>query len=154
MKPNPKPNPYKNLRSQALSMSPDQLGIQKMPVWGLLMETGYPEAVATLVALGDGAVSLYFSNGGGIIGIGQHDVPRRIAAELLQMAPSFLEKTSAASKYPLPGEGETTFYFLTPEGVRAFHAKEEELGNDRTPLSPLFFKCHELIGAAREASGG
>jgi hypothetical protein len=40
------------------------------PILALLMETGYPEAVATLVAVADGTSSLYFSNGGGFIGVG------------------------------------------------------------------------------------
>jgi hypothetical protein len=35
------------------------------PVWGILMETGYSEATATLLALGDGTTSLYLSSGGG-----------------------------------------------------------------------------------------
>ena len=43
-------------------------GTPEMPVvWGVVMETGYPEAVVTLVSLGDRTTSLYFSNGGGII---------------------------------------------------------------------------------------
>ncbi len=36
------------------------------------METGYREAVATLVGVVDGTSSLYFSNGGGFIGAGSH----------------------------------------------------------------------------------
>jgi hypothetical protein len=35
-----------------------------------VMETGYPEALVTLVALSEGIASLYLSNGGGIIGPG------------------------------------------------------------------------------------
>lgn len=41
-------------------------------VWGILMETGYPQGIATLVSLADGTTSLYFSNGDGMIGGGQH----------------------------------------------------------------------------------
>jgi hypothetical protein len=35
---------------------------------GVLMETGYDSATVTLFALSDGTTSLYFSNGGGVIG--------------------------------------------------------------------------------------
>jgi len=70
---------YREMRDRVLALDPASIGlIQSGPnqVWGALMETGHPEAVSTLVVLGDGTVSLYFSNGGGIIGLGQHEGPR------------------------------------------------------------------------------
>ena len=67
----------RGLREQALTVDPVALRLEPTPtrphVWGILMETGYPEGVATLVALGDGTTSLYFGNGGGVIGAGEHD---------------------------------------------------------------------------------
>jgi hypothetical protein len=67
---------YMGLRQQVLSLTPVQLGAElaDAPILALLMETGYPEAVATLVAVVDGTSSLYFSNGGGLLGAGE--VPR------------------------------------------------------------------------------
>jgi hypothetical protein len=64
---------YAGLRQQALRLTPDQLGdgsLAGVPILALLMETGYPQAVATLVAVVDGTSSLYFSNGGGFIDAG------------------------------------------------------------------------------------
>ena len=64
---------YQGLRQQVLTLDPLSLGLDPSAsnrVWGVLMETGYPEAVASLVVIADGTVSLYFSNGGGIIGVG------------------------------------------------------------------------------------
>ena len=72
---------YSGLREMVFSAKSEDLGLKAPPdgpaVWGLVMETGYPEAVMTLVALGDGTVSIYFSNGGGIIGLGEHPGPRQ-----------------------------------------------------------------------------
>jgi hypothetical protein len=62
---------YRGLRAQALQLTAAQVGPADA-VFGVLMETGYPEAVVSLVALSDGTASLYFSNGGGIIGTGGH----------------------------------------------------------------------------------
>src|SRR5215212_4694186 len=60
---------YSGLRHQALSTRRMEVGIPapppEAPVWGILMETGYSEATATLLALGDGTTSLYLSSGGG-----------------------------------------------------------------------------------------
>lgn len=84
---------YKDLRHQIFSIDPASLGLTPSPsnnVWAVLMETGYPEAVSTLVTIGDGTVSLYFSNGGGIIGVGQHKGPRIACEEFLSLAPKYV----------------------------------------------------------------
>jgi hypothetical protein len=63
----PPPEVYEDLRNQALNLRKEQLGdaFAEVPILAVLMETGYPEAVATLVGVVDGTSSLYFSNGGG-----------------------------------------------------------------------------------------
>ena len=146
------PQVYQELRNMVLTSDPQQLGLSKTdgPVWGLLMETGYSEGSFTLVALRDGTVSLYFDKGGGMIGIGQHETPREIASELLALAPNYLSETSITTNYPVPADGFTRFYFLTFDGVQTAEGKEEDMGNNRHALSPLFLKAHELIGAARQ----
>ena len=69
--PPPPGDVYDGLRQQILRLTPDQLGESAYaPILALLMETGYSEAVATLVGVVDGTTSLYFSNGGGVIGAG------------------------------------------------------------------------------------
>jgi len=146
------PEIFQELRNMVLTTNPQELGLSESdgPVWGLLMETGYSEGSFTLVALGDGAVSLYFANGGGMIGIGEHETPRKIASELLALAPKYLSETSITTNYPVPTDGLTLFYFLTFDGVRTVEGKEDGMGNNRHVLSPLFHKAHELIAAARE----
>ena len=146
------PEVFHELRNMILSTDPKELGASATdgPVWGLLMETGYAKGSFTLVALRDGTVSLYFANGGGMIGIGQHETPRKIAGELLALAPQYLSDTTITTTYPVPTDGLTKFYFLTFDGVRTVEGKEDDMGNNRLALSPLFHKAHELIGAARE----
>ncbi|HEY3380059.1 MAG TPA: hypothetical protein VGL77_21500 [Armatimonadota bacterium] len=116
------------------------------------METGYQNAVVTLVTIADGTVSLYFSNGGGIIGIGQHEGPRKACAELLEFAPQFMDQAKPTTSFPLPPVGYTQFFFLTFDGSLTAESREDDLGNHRSPLSPLFYKAHEVIALARLAS--
>ena len=145
---------YKGLRGQVLELDPAKIGLSASlsnRVWGLLMETGYPEAVVTLVTIADGTVSLYFSNGGGIIGVGQHDGPRNALNDLLSKAPQFLPQAKPTKDFPLPNVGHTRFYFMTFDGVFTADAIENDLGNNRTPLSPLFHKAQEVITQARIA---
>jgi hypothetical protein len=143
---------YSGLREQILRLTPLAIGLTPSGsnrVWGMLMETGYPEAVATLVALGDGTVSLYFSNGGAIIGVGQHEGPRQSCEAFLAAAPSFLQYAKPTNDYPLPKKSHTRFYFLTYDGIFTAEAPENDLGYKRHPLSPLFHKAHEVITQAR-----
>jgi hypothetical protein len=143
---------YTELRNKALSLEPVQIGLkpdQSNPIFGILMETGYKDAVVTLSAIGDGSVSLYFSNGGGIIGLGQHEEPRKACFSFLSFARQFLSELQSTKEFPLPQKGYTTFYFLTINGVFTLTAKEADLGNNRLPLSPLFHKGQEVITQAR-----
>jgi hypothetical protein len=143
---------YVNLRNQALSLSPSQIGLnpdQSNPIFGVLMETGDKDAVITLSAIGDGSVSLNFSNGGGIIGLGQHEGPRKACLSFLSFANQFIPQLRLTNEFPLPQKGYTTFYFLTINGVFMASAKEVDLGNNRLPLSPLFHKAYEVITQAR-----
>jgi hypothetical protein len=118
-------------------------------VFGVVMETGYSTAVATLVAVGDDTVSLYFSNGGGIIGLGPHEGPRRVSRALLDLASQFTKHCIAAADFPLPRKGHTRFYLLTRNGAVTADGAEDELRPGRHALSPLYYKCHELIAAIR-----
>lgn len=141
---------YDSLRSQVLGLRPEQVGAKKEDhVIAVLMETGYPEAVATLVSVVDGAASLYFSSGGGIIGGGENERPNAASKKLIRLADSFLRHTAKTEKTPLPKEGFTRFYFVTSSGLFTFEEKEEDLGEGRSVLSPLFHSAHELITELR-----
>jgi hypothetical protein len=145
---------YQELRKRAFSIDPLQVGLkpdQANPVFGILMETGYKDTVVTLLTVADGTVSLYFSNGGGIIGLGQHEGPRQACLSFLSFAAQFLPQLRSTREFPLPQDGYTTFYFLTVNGVLMFSARENDLGNNRLPLSPLFHKAQEVITQARLA---
>jgi len=137
---------YDSLRKQVLSLTPEQLGeYGNGPVLCVIMETGYPEAIATVVAVADGSASLYFSNGGGIIGAGEHSEGRAAALSVIDYSERFLKHTKSIKTFPLPQKGDTRFYFVTPKGVKTAEAKEEIFGNDKHKLSPLFHKVHNLI---------
>lgn len=142
-----------DLRGRLLRGTASQFSIKPVAgVWGVLMETGYPEAAATLVALGDGTASLYFSSGGGVIGGGPHPSINAAARHLVELAGRNSSRMKPTSEFPLPGSGDTTFYVLTTNGVLRADAREETLGGGAHPLSELFFAGHEVITGLREVS--
>ena len=140
---------YRDLRRQVLGLAP-QSATAPPTTLAVLMETGYPEAVATLVAVSDGSVSLYFSNGGGIIGAGEHAPVRSVAAKFLAAAAVYVPQASLAQQFPLPSRGRVRFYLVTSQGTYTAEAAEDDLGYERHPFAPLFHQGHELIAAVRE----
>lgn len=137
---------YDSIRNQVLNLTANQLGeLGNNPVLSVLMETGYPEAVVTLVAVADGSASIYFSNGGGIIGAGEHPQGKEYSLKLIQSSKDYLHFAKPDKKHPLPKNGNTRFYFVMPKGVVVVEAKEDDLGNNKHKLSPLFHQAHKLI---------
>jgi hypothetical protein len=147
---------YAQLRRQVLDLTPDQLGDEgaEAPLLAALMETGYPEAVATLVAVADGTTSLYFSNGGGMIGAGEHPLVAEANSRFLEAARSFLAHLSEVSDPTPPSTGLTQFVAVSPEGLRGAVASEDELGEGRHALSQLFYAGQDVITQMRVAEGG
>jgi hypothetical protein len=144
---------YVGLRKQALAVTRELLDPETAsegPVLALLLETGYPEAVATLVGLADGTTSMYFSNGGGMIGAGQHEEVAAATHRWLELGEESLDRLLPTQEdVLLPDEGMTQLVAVTETGVRAARASEEELGGGGHPLSALFYAAHEVITAIR-----
>jgi hypothetical protein len=144
------------LREQALLVRAEALGFAAsaaLPhVWGVLLETGYPEGVVTLVALVDGTTSLYFSNGGGIIGAGEHASVRAANAAFLAAAEAQLGDFSPAAATPQPGLGRVCLHVRTFERTVGAEADEQELGEGGHALSRVFHAGHALISAIQEAA--
>jgi len=144
----------RELREQAFSITASEIGISPSGagvIWSILMETGYPEAVATLLAAADGTTSLYFSNGGGIIGAGDHENVRAAATRFLALANENRALLTATRDHPMPGVGRVRFYARTFDGLLTGEADETDLGEERHALSPLFYAGHDVITAVREA---
>ena len=140
---------YMQLRDQALKVTAGSLQVRD-EVFGVVMETGYPEAFATLVSLADGTTSLYFSNGGGVIGAGHNAGSAAASRSFASKAASHTRDLSVATSTPLPKVGYTRFYVLTQHGTLTAEAKEQDLGEGRHALSPLFFAGQDVITEIRK----
>jgi hypothetical protein len=144
---------YSNLRHQALTVRRADVGIPapppESPAWCVVMETGYPGANATLVAFGDGTTSLYFSNGGGVIGGHAHENVRRAGAAFVEAANRARQGMKPCESFPAPSECRVLFYTRTDSEALTCEAGETELGDGRHPLSPLFYAGQEVLTQLR-----
>lgn len=142
------------LREKILELSPKEINVspsKEYPhVWGILMETGYPGAVATLVSLADGTVSLYLSSGGGVIGGGEHAKVRQAGKAFLQSAEHYRKDFKETNEYPMPDVGHVKFYILTYAGILTEDIGEDNLGNNKHLLSPLFYAGHDVLTELRK----
>jgi hypothetical protein len=142
---------YEGLRGQALHLTAAQLGdaYAAAPLLALLMETGHEQAVATLVGVVDGTTSLYFSNGGGIIGAGTRAAVAEASRRWLEAGRTVLPALAEVTAPALPGVGMTQFVAVTPTGLRGASASEDDLGSRSHELSPLFYAAHDVITQIR-----
>ncbi|MCL4531349.1 MAG: hypothetical protein M1282_18335 [Chloroflexi bacterium] len=140
---------YDNLRNKVLSLNPTDIGLastkESPNVWGVLMELGYQAAVVTLVSLADGTTSLYFGNGGGMIGGGEHAAVAHSTKNFLAEAEKYYQQMDRTDTFPLPDIGRVKFYILTFAGKFTADADENELGNRKHKFSPLFYRGQDVI---------
>lgn len=146
----------KGLRGQALAVMPAELGLTPTPalpnVCTGIMELGFEGGAATMVAVADGTASLYFSDGGGIIGAGRHESVRRAAERFLASAERSLGAMAPATDRASPAEGHARFFVRTYIGLMSADAPGEELATGSHPLSALFFQGRDLVSAIREVT--
>lgn len=142
------------LRAQAFGNSANTIGIKVASAsepWGVIMEIGYPQAIVTLVVLKDGTASLYFANGGTVIGGKEDKGVSESAKNLVTVSGDFISRMSKTQDYPLPELGKARFYVFNESGIFASEfVDEKELKDGAHRLSGLFYLGHEVIAALRK----
>jgi len=144
---------YTQLRNAILNLDPEQFGLSSHngtpQVWGMLMEMGLPEAAVTLVVVAEGTTSLYFGNGGGILGGGTHpsvaEASRACLAQALVDLPAF----QPAQDFPLPEVKQVNFILLTFEGAFSAGVPIAVVDGGLHPLARLWACGQEMITQLR-----
>lgn len=147
------PQIYYEMRNKVFFTTPEEIAVKPTAVlptvYGVVMELGL-ESTATLIALADGTVSLYFETGGGLIGSGTRSNINEAAGRFIHAAENVPQESfQSAQEFPLPEQGGVRFYVLTYRGVLTAQAKGEALDQQDHPLFPLFFAGHTLLTELR-----
>ncbi len=143
---------FSDMREMAFNVKPADLNLkQEKPdqIYAVFMETGYEEAVLSLRCFAEGTISIYFSKGGGMIGIGEDQAARKTGLYFIKDAENYLKLSKLTTDYKLPEPGKTIFYILTFKGVYTYECPEKDLGNNKSEFSPLFFRAQDVITQAR-----
>ena len=143
------------LRAMLLASKPADFGLvptTELPhVWAALMEMNVKNTLVTLVAVADGATSLYFGTGGGIIGGHKFEPVRDANHKLLLGVEKFLvAKAFVARDVPLETTpGAVSFATLTYDGLAVARDTEERLKAKRSPVWPLYYLGQQVITQLR-----
>ena len=144
---------FAGLRGQVIDLDPETVGIRptaELPnVWGVLMEMGRGDAVATVVALADGTTSLYTSTGGGMIGGGGHTAVLAATRLLLLAVEADLNRFHPVEVLELPVEGETRFNVLTYTGRFSVSTRDTEMTSSH-PLLAVYTAGQNVITELRQ----
>ncbi len=138
---------YMKFRKRALAWRDPQAPIGSPS--GIIMETGVPEGVVSLVVMSDGTASLFFSGGGAILGAGVHPGPARAARELALAAARFAQQMQPALDLAMPKLGMVNLFVLIDGIIRGASGKEKDFGENRSPVSPLFHAAHHVVAEMR-----
>lgn len=148
---------YEGLRNTALNISPAQLNL-KIPdsetlVYGVVMDCNVGNAVVTLSAYITGAVSMYFSTGGGKTG-GMYPEIAESAVDFVTTAQGYIGRAIKVATTELPSNGCVRFYLLTNSGIYVAQEQLAYFENSSSAWQSLFEKGNDIIGQMHNSGNG
>ena len=150
------PEMYRTLRSMALAYDPSAVEVAEDAPWSgalvAMMETGLPAGTATLVAIADGTVSMYFSTGAAVIGAGEHAAVRGAAERFRSVAAESRHLLQRTEDFPLPDAGQVRFHVRTVDGAYSTAVPEALLRTGRHAIASLYHAGQDLITEVRLAT--
>lgn len=147
---------YLGLRSMALGVDPSSMEMSPDEPWSgaavAAMEIATSQYIASIVVFGDGAVGLYLSNGGAVLGSGEHAAARAEGQRFRTVVADSRGLLVRTSEFPLPGAGEVRFHARIGEDRLTAVASETALRSNRHVLAPLYAAGQDLLTEIRLAS--
>ena len=109
------------------------------------MEFATGSTAVTLVSLADGTTSLYFGNGGGVIGGGGDTSVAQASRDLVALAESYLDDLEPMTEIPLISGGIIRFIALTYKGSLCIDVPQARLFKGYHLFMPLFNQANRVI---------
>jgi hypothetical protein len=144
------------LRAQVFAIKSTDIGTA-MPasrIYGAMIDTALADGVVSLVALADGSVSVYVSEGSGCIGCGVHPDVRLAAAEFLQAAELTLPASTLTHDLAVPAPSTVRCFLLTSEGVRSLQSPLQAAHRSDAPLGAAYVAGLHLLHVVERAGAG
>ena len=148
-------NPYEGLRQLVLNCKPSDLGFtldNDEQVYAAVVDMPMENGTATLACVFDGTVSLYYSTGGGVLGMGQkYEKVRQAGMSFLFSAGQIISCLQKVSVFDLPKKEKAFVYLLARGGI---YKAEYDMSNTQDAeeyIQHLDFLIQNTISEMRES---
>ena len=150
----PEQTPVETLREQAVSVTAEQLRLSPSEaypaVWGVVMEYQHGGQPVVVVAMADGATSLYFGTQSGYIGVGWLPEIREASDHLLDLAQGWYPHAEPIDWWETPAPGVSAFLLHGWDGRRRVLIDNSNPGQPGTASYALFSWGHGIITLLRQ----
>ncbi len=141
-------NPYSGLRTQAMNVTYEQLGLKlknDSDIYGIIMDWNMGDVIVTVVAFRTGDASVYLSSGQCFIGGHAHESVARTAQRFIAKGSSYLPETVHATSTAPANKNKIGFYILTKSGRYYIEDTSDKIENNQSPLTALFSAANDVI---------
>lgn len=149
-------NPYLGLRQLALDTKPEDIGFtldNNEQVYAAVADLPLANGIATLVCFFDGTVSLYYQNGGGMIGMGQkYEEVKKAGMSFLFSAGQTLQFLKSAQNFNLPANNIVSVYLKTKESTYKAEINMSNIHSQEKHIQFLNFLIQNMLNKIRENS--
>ena len=144
------------LRAQVFAVKSTDVGtaVPVSQIYGAMIDTALADEVVSLVALVDGSVSVYVSDGSGCIGCGIHPDVRMAAVEFLQATELTLPASTLTDNHAVPAPNTVRCSLLTSEGVRSLQSPLQAAHRNDSPLGAAYVAGLHLLQVVERAGAG
>jgi len=118
----------------------------------VVMDMLYPGAVVSLMSATTGDASIYFSNGGAVLGGIGHENVRTAAKVFVEEVARQRGQFTAVTDYAYPRGSNVRFFLRTPKAVYMAEASLESLLNGQSALMRAFLRAQDVITQLRRIS--
>jgi hypothetical protein len=144
------------LRLLALKSTPSSLGLDPTSfartAWGTVIDISRTQGgTMSIACLAGGSTSIYFSEGGGLIGAGSNAAVAAAAGELLNDASNRLLAAPSNQTAELPPAGSVAFIGLFSSGRHRATEAESVLAGGKSPFSQTYRLAQQVFAAVQRA---
>ena len=145
---------YVDLRQMILNLKSESMPESERDgsIYAALVDMDMGKAVVSLVSVADGTTSLYFSSGGGQLGLGNaHEQVREATKDFLRDAERTLSGMASATDFSLPDNQRHVVYLLTDNGIFRQEIDVQKINSAPQTTQFLFSLYNNVISRIREA---
>jgi hypothetical protein len=145
--------PYLGLRQLALDTKPEDIGItldNNEQVYAAVVDIKLTNGIVTLVCFFDGTVSLYYQNGGGMLGMGQkYEEIKDAGMSFLFSAGQTLQFLKPAQNFNLPDNNVVNAYLLSKENIYKAEIDMSNIQSQENHIQFLNFLIQNTLNKIR-----